>query len=257
LRKAGAQLVRCDGLDRAALRVAMRDAHGVFSTQPGPPNWQPWDAGEAAFGAAVADIAVSSGVAHLVYGSAGAVSDKPAGMGFFDSKWRVEAHVRTLPIKTTIVRPVAFFHLLMLPGPVLDEGTCSFFMHREQSIQLLAVEDMGKFVERIFADSKQFDGRTLEIASDAVTGAELERIFSQARRRPMAYSRFSEALLAGSPLLARLTGLFDEGLLGGHADLDSLRKIHPQMMSARDWIGRSTCTIIRQPPTLNNRAVAT
>ena len=50
-------------------------------------------------------------------------------------------------------------------------------------MQLLAVEDIGKFVVKMFEDSARFGGKTLEIASDVVTGQDLETLFTRAAGR--------------------------------------------------------------------------
>ena len=88
-------------------------------------------------------------------------------------------------------------------------------------MQLLAVEDIGKFVAAIFADPARFGGETFEIASDTITGCDLEALFTEAAGRPVAYA------------------LLDEGPLAGHADIDALREINPEMrlpvMACREW----------------------
>ena len=105
-------------------------------------------------------------------------------MGHFDSKARIEAHIRTLPIRATVVRPVAFMEMLVMPGFGLNEGRFTFFAHPDQAIQLLAVKDIGKFVAAIFADPARFGGETIEIASDSVTGRDIEARFTEAAGRP-------------------------------------------------------------------------
>lgn len=236
LRAAGAELVQGSYADTDAVRTAMRGAYGVFSVQQSSPSGGVTDEEEVRFGISIADLAVEAGIAHLVYSSGGAVSETPTGMGHFDSKMRIEAHIRTLPIRSTIIRPVAFADMLVMPGFGLDTGHFSFFMHPDQSIQLLAVEDIGKFVEPIFADPERFADQTFEIASDTVTGEELGRLFSEAAGLSISYARFSDEVLQGSPFLAGLTALIDAGPLAGNADLDALRKINPAMQSVREWL---------------------
>ncbi len=236
---AGAALVQGTFADADVIRAAMKGAHGVFSVQPSSgqgPELGLSDEDEERFGIAIADLAVESGVEHLVYTSVGAVGDKPTGMGHFDSKARIEAHIRTLPITATIVRPVAFMELLVMPGFGLNEGRFSFFAKPNQPMQLLAVEDIGKFVAAIFADPARFGGETFEIASDTVTGRDLEALFTQAAGRPIAYERFPDDVLAANPFLGKLTALLDEGPLAGRADLDALREINPEMQSFRSWL---------------------
>ncbi|VVE61301.1 NmrA family protein [Pandoraea captiosa] len=236
LRNAGAELVQGAYADTDAIRTAMRDVHGVFSVQQSSPGGDLTDEDEVRFGISIADMAVECGVRHLVYSSGAAVGDKPTGVGHFDSKMRIEAHIRSLPIMATIVRPVTFMETLVMPGFGLDEGRFNFFLRSKQAMQLLAVEDIGKFVEPVFAAAHRFGGQTFEIAGDTVTGETLEALLSEAAGRRIAYARFTEETLAASPFLNKLTALVDEGPLAGNADLGALRSIHPSMLSVREWL---------------------
>lgn len=235
---AGVELAQGSFEDIDAMRRAMKGVHGVFSVQPSSPGGDVTDEDEVRYGISVADLASQSGVAHLVYSSGGAVSDTPTGMGHFDSKAQIEAHIRTLPVVATIIRPAAFMEMLLMPGFGLDEGRFDFFMKPDQPMQLLAVEDIGKFVAAIFEDPARFGGDTFEIAGDGVTGHDLETQFTNAAGRPITYRRFSDEVLSGNPFLAKLTALLDEGTLAGHADLDALRAINPELLSFQSWLAR-------------------
>ena len=239
LRQAGAQLVQGDFSDPASLRAAMRGVYGVFSVQPSSPGGTVSDDDEVRFGSAIADVAVDSGVRHLVYSSGGAVGDTPTGMGHFDSKARIEAHIRALPLTATIIRPVAFMEMLVMPGFGLDQGQFNFFAQPDAPVQLLAVEDIGKFVAAIFADVTRFGGQTLEIASGATTGRQLETLFTEMAGRRITYARLTDDVLAANPFLRKLTDLFDQGRLSGKADLDALRLINPAMQSVPSWLAGS------------------
>lgn len=242
LRDAGADVVQGAFADPSSLRAAMQGVHGVFSVQPSSGQGAALglsDADEERFGKLIADLAVDSGVQHLVYTSTNAIGDEPTGMGHFDSKGRIEDHIRTLPITATIVRPAAFMEMLLMPGFGLDQGHFNFFMRPDQAMQLVAVQDIGKFVAAIFADAARFGGQTLEIASDTITGRELAAAFSAAAGRPITYARFADDVLAASPFMAKLTELLDHGRLAGNADLNALRQINPQLQSFRAWLGGS------------------
>jgi len=239
LRDAGVDLVQGTFDDTDMIRAAMEGVHGVFSVQPSSPGGVVSDEDELRFGVAVADLSVESGIKHLVYSSTNAVGDTLTGMGHLDSKARIEAHINALPITATIVRPASFMELLVMPGFGLNEARFNFFAKPNQSIQLLAVEDIGKFVAAIFAQPARFGGKTLEIASDTVTGAHLGAVFTEAAGRPITYARFPDEVLATNPFLRKLTDLLDEGRLAGNADLDALRKLNPELRSFRSWIAAS------------------
>ena len=236
LREAGAEVFKGDFEDPASIRRAMQGAEGVFSVQTSSPGGEITDAQETGWGILVADLAVEAGVRHLVYSSGAAVGEQPTGMGHFDSKMRIEAHIRTLPIDATIVRPTVFMEMLMMPGFGLDEGRFNFFMTPDQSMQFIAVEDIGKLVAAVFADRARFADRTFEIAGDRVTGRDLERLFSAAADRPVVYARFSDAVLAANVFLQKLTALQDRGVLSGSADLDAMRALVPDLLSFEAWL---------------------
>lgn len=194
------------------------------------------DEQEVRYGITIADLAVECGVKHLVYSSGSATGETPTGVAHYDTKAEIERHIRRLPLAATIVRPATFMELLVMPGFGLDEGRFQFFMLPEGRMQVLAVEDIGHLVASVFAAPARFAGKTFEIASDSVTGRQLEGLFSAAAGRPIPYSRFSDEVLAASPFLHKLTGLVDDGRLAGHADLDALRQLHPQLHTFAGWL---------------------
>ncbi|GAB0113515.1 NmrA/HSCARG family protein [Acidisoma sp. C75] len=236
LRDAGVAVLRGDLGNPEDVRAAMQGAHGVFSVQTSSPSGEISDEDEVRYGITVADMAVRSEIAHLVYSSGAGVGQVPTGVGHFDSKARIEAHIARLPITATVIRPVTFMELLMMPGLGLDEGRFTFFVGPDQSMQLLAVDDIGKFVAAIFSDRERFAGQTLEIASDSVTGREIEALFSEAAGRPIPYARFPDEVLLSNPLFGKLAALVDDGRLAGKADLAALHRINPEILSFRSWL---------------------
>lgn len=231
--------VRGDLADLPSLRAAMAGVYGVFSVQPSSGQGAAYgvtDADEVRYGRAVADMALESGVQHLVYSSANAAGPTRSGMGHFDSKAEIEEYLRGLSLRSTIIRPSAFMEILALPGMGLDQGTFAFFMRPDQAMQFIAAQDIGKIVASIFGDPAKFAGQTLEIAGDAVTGAELAEKFSRAAGRPVVYQRFPDSLLHDNAFLGGLAALVDEGRLAGNADLNALRADFPGLLTLDDWL---------------------
>ena len=129
--------------------------------------------------------------------------------------------------------------ILLLPGLGLDEGRLSFFMRPEQAMQFIAVEDIGKVVARIFADRGRFQGRTIEIAGDTVTGDALAAKISRAAGQPIAYLRFPDSLLNSNRFLGRLAELVDDGRLAGRANPAALGQEFPGMLTIDGWLAGS------------------
>ncbi len=235
----GIETVQGDLADSSSIQAAMAGADGVFSVQPSSGQGAAYgvtDEDEVRYGKLVADIAVASGVHYFVYSSANAAGPTATGIGHFDSKSEIEAHIRRLSFSSTIIRPSAFMEILALPGMGLDRGEFSFLMKPDQAMQFIAVEDIGKIVASIFASPAKFRSRTFEIAGDVVTGNELAEKFTRASGRQITYHRFPDELLEQNPFLGGLAGLVDQGRLAGNADIAALRMEFPRLLTMDAWL---------------------
>jgi uncharacterized protein YbjT (DUF2867 family) len=232
----GITLAVGDLFDRASIDRAMTGIRGVFSVQTSSPSGLVNDDQEVAQGKAIADSAVAAGVAHLVYSSGGAAGKGHTGMGHFDSKSRIEEHIRSLPIAATITRPASFMEMMMLPGMGLNTGVFTFFMKRNQSMQMIALDDLGRINAQILCQPERYAGQSLELSGQAITGEYLEEAFSRAAGRPIRYQRFSEELLAGNDFLRRLTMLVDNGVVAGVADIPALEREFGPMLKLDQWL---------------------
>lgn len=235
----GISLAVGDLFDPASIDRAMVGIAGVFSVQTSSPAGEVTDAQEVLQGKAIADSALRQGVERLVYSSSGAAGKGPTGMGHFDSKPEVEGYVQSLPIKSTITRPASFMEMMMLPGMGLSQGEFTFFMRPEQSMQMIALSDLGRINAEILTNPDHHAGRTIELASASVTGKDLERSFTQAAGRLITYKRFSDDLLATNPFLNRLAELLDSGLLAGSADIPALGRVFGYLTSLEKWLDGS------------------
>ncbi|WP_244564614.1 NmrA/HSCARG family protein [Rhizobium sullae] len=235
LRDAGVELVPGSFEDTDVIRAAVKDTHGVFIVLPA--NLAAEE--EVRYGTSIADLAAESGVAHLVYSSGASVGDKLTGVARFDAKPRIEAHIRKLPVTATIVRPMIFMEMLVRPGLGLDEGRLHSLIRPDHSIQLTAVDDIGKFIAAMFADKPRFGGVTLKIASDVVTGLELEAAFTEVAGRPITYARLPDDVFAANADLAHMAKSLEDGPLAERVDLNAMREINPEILSFRSWLAGS------------------
>ncbi|MET0400842.1 MAG: NmrA/HSCARG family protein [Cystobacter sp.] len=233
----GVERVRGDMDDAGSLAEAMAGAHGVFSIQPSSPQSKEGltDQDEERQGIAVADAAARAGVAHLVYTSV-AWLGPDTGVGHFESKWRIEEHIRRSGQPATIVRPATFMELLLEPDFGLSRGQFQFFARPEQPLQLIAVSDIGRLVARVFADPARHLGTTFELAGDELTGPAIAALFSRARGLEARYSRFPAEALASNDMLRRLTDFFDRGSAKSGADMAALRQLVPGLLTFEAWL---------------------
>ncbi len=188
----GAELVLGDLGDAASLRRALASADGVFtygvySAQAAREAvGHGTILGEVAQGKLLADLAAEAGIAHFVYGSV-ASADRATGVPHFDSKGEVERHIRARGLPATILRPVFFMQNWERMKAQILSGSLAQPLSPQTSHQQIAVEDIGAFAARVFADPGRWIGRAVELAGDAPTMAETAAVISRVSGKAVRY----------------------------------------------------------------------
>ena len=147
LAKAGAQIVSGDFNDRSSIESAIRGCDGVFAMST------PFEAGmggEVRQGTLLADVAKAFNVRHFVYTSVGS-AERGTGIPHFETKARIERHIKRLGLSYTILRPVWFmenFGTWLLPG--IRKGTLSAPLRPQTELHMLALRDIGEFAAAAF-----------------------------------------------------------------------------------------------------------
>jgi uncharacterized protein YbjT (DUF2867 family) len=186
LAKLGAEIVQGDLDDAASLAEALRGAWGTFAVQ------NTWEAGverEEEQGKRFAQVARQAGMRHFVYSSVGS-AHRNTGIPHFENKWRVEQTVRSLKFPSyTILRPAFFMENFLSPWfkPAIDQGKLTVGIKPTTVLQMIAVEDIGKYGAWAFDNYRKLNGRAIDIAGDAKTMAETARIISEAAGRKVEF----------------------------------------------------------------------
>lgn len=191
LKRLGAEVVIGDLTDQAALVAALTGVKKAFLVTT------PYQAGvdaEVKQGVTMVDAAKAAGVEHLVFTSVGS-ADQNTGIPHFDTKWRIEEHIRETGIPATILRPVFFMDNFgapyMLPG--IQSGKLVFPMRPDRKVQMIAVRDIGEFAVAAFLRPKDFVGQAIDLAGDELTIPEALRVVSKAMGKPIQYEPLPEA----------------------------------------------------------------
>lgn len=243
LAEAGAELAVGDMADRAALDAAAAGVHGVFSVQPAAtPPYNNID--EVAMGVNVADAALAAGAKQLVYTSVGAV-EGAAGIPSWDTKWRIEEHIRAIGVPATILRPVMFMenHASTMVGAYSDLAMLRVIPD-DATVQLIAVTDIGALAALAFADPESWLGEVIEIAGDELPRRSIADAIARATGRPVDLSPLPAekvAALLGGAKNARMSPKF----AGWDADIPALRKRYPDLMDFATWLDREGAALFR------------
>jgi len=228
----GAELVTGDLNDAASLERAVAGAWGVFAVQN---TWEAGVEGEEEQGKRLAKIARDKGVQHFVYTSVGSANRK-TGIPHFENKFRVEQTIKQLGFPShVILRPVFFMENLTSPW-FLNGDKLVTALKPETKLQMVAVDDIGKFSAKAFTDAAKYKGAELEYAGDAVTMAEAAAAVSELTGKTITYQPIPiAAVRANSDDFALMLEWFDA--VGYAADIPSLESqwgIKP--LTLKQWV---------------------
>jgi uncharacterized protein YbjT (DUF2867 family) len=216
----GAEVVYGDFDDPSSLDGPLDGVWGVFAI------FNTWEAGvvkEEEQGKLFAEFARRRGVAHYVYSSVGS-AHRQTGIPHFDNKWRIEETVRSLGFPSyTIIRPVFFMENFLTPWfkPALDKGQLKVAMKPDTPLQMIAVDDIGRFGSLALMEQEKFRGVELDIAGDERTMPETAEIFSRHMGKEIRFVQESiENVRAWSEDFALMLEWFDRG--GYNVDIPAL-----------------------------------
>jgi uncharacterized protein YbjT (DUF2867 family) len=223
--------------NRAELERAFKGAYGVFSVQN---FWLPnvGFEGEIRQGKNVADAAKAAGVQHLVYSSVGA-AHRGMGQQHFESKWIIEQHIHALHVPYTILRPAAFFENFNWERASILNGTFNAIgLRPEKERQLIALEDIAVFMALAFANLQQYRGKTIELAGDELTEAQIADTFAKVIGRPVKLTMQTGG--NGRRTDEEMEAMFN--FFNGEAydaDIAALRKLHPGLLTFEQYLRKN------------------
>jgi len=225
----GEKVLRGNLDDPDSLMRAMDGAHGVFSVQP-------YSANEIEQGAAVIEVAKRQGVSHLVYSSV-AAADEETGIPHFESKIKVEEHLRSSGLPYTIVRPVFFMENWHRGfGASIRNGQLQQPLNPTTNLQMVAVDDIGAFAALAFEHPGKWKNRTFSLAGDELSMQQIADAFSRVTARDVKYvqvswDRFEKNM--GRELTVMYHWFEEKGF---HVNIDQVRREYPLTHAFDRWL---------------------
>lgn len=220
LRDRGVDVRQGDLNEKASLRSAIDGVDAVVIVT------NIWTAGfDAAVrhGNNVADVAEAAGVEHIVFSGAG-YHDRELGVAALEPAGEVEQYIRTLDVPATFLRPVWFMHNLEPAVEQIHDGTLALPIEASVTLQMLAVDDVGRAIARVLADPDEFAGEGFDLAGDQHTIGEMAGVLSDVTGvevNPFTVS-IDDARAEMGPEMAELFEWFNEEGYG--VDIEALER---------------------------------
>lgn len=233
LKHKGVKVSLGDLNEHESLVEAMKGAYGVFGMST---SFEKGIEGEKNMGKTLVDAAKATGIKHFVFSSV-AASDRNTGIPHFESKHEIELYIVNSGIPYTIFRPVSFMlnYMRLETRESILKGVFRAPYPPEKKLQLLALEDLGAFVNMAFENPDEYLGKNIELASEELTQQEIANVFSRVLGRAVHYEQFPlEAIKKQSmDMYLMMKWLNDYGYT---ADINNLRKLYPELMNFEEWL---------------------
>jgi uncharacterized protein YbjT (DUF2867 family) len=265
LARLGAEVVAAEVDDEASIRSAFEGAHGAFCVTFFWHHTSPEK--ELAQAAAMARAAKAAGLRHVIWSTLEDTrrwvpldDDRmPTLMGkykvpHFDAKGEADHVFRELGVPTTFLLTSFYWDNLIYfgagpkPGP---DGVLAITMPMgDKKLPGIAAEDIGKAAYAIFRRGPEFVGRTVAIAGEHLTGAEMAAALTRALGREVRYNEVSPETYRslGFPGADDLGNMFQfkrdfQEAFCGPRDPAVARALNPDLQTFDQWLSRNASRI--------------
>ncbi len=230
----GIEIASADLDNPATLSRALEDIYGVYSVQSFTDNLEE----EVRQGNNLIDAANRAAISHFVYSSV-VSADAHTGIPHFESKGKVEEHLRGAGLPYTIFRPVSFMENWLGAKDGIEAGTLSLPLSPETRLQMIAVDDIGVFVAKAFEHSGHWNGQIYDLAGDELSMSEIAQALGRAAGREVKYVQvpWEEFESKAGHEMTVMYRWFEQG--GYHVNIDSVREQHQPLMTFERWLAKN------------------
>jgi uncharacterized protein YbjT (DUF2867 family) len=261
LAAAGAEVVAADVDDPATLRRAFEGAHGAFCITFFWDHYSPEK--EIAEAGAMADAAKQMGLQHVIWSTLDdtrkfvPLSDDrmPTLQGkykvpHFDGKGEADALFTRAGVPTTFLLTVFYWENFIYfgAGPKRGpDGKLALVMPMgDKKLPAIGSEDIGKCAHTIFKRGKEFIGKTVGIAGEHLSGAEMAAKMSKAIGEKVTYQDVPPEVYRGFgfPGADDMGNMFQfkrdfNDYFRGSRSVEFTRSLNPELQSFDQWLSRN------------------
>ena len=182
-------------------------------------------------------IKAKGGVQHVVYSSVANADVAPDAVGHFKSKLDVEDHLKASGLNYSILRPVAFFENYDDPANfnALKKGSVKGLWQADLKVKHVACRDIGKAAAVMLANPSKWRGKTLDCASDDLTGDDVAAALTEVSGVECTYGVAVPRFIMRCVMkdLNAMVEFFET--TGYDSDLAAFRAVVPDAQDCKAW----------------------
>ena len=241
------EVVKGDLLDPISLKKAFEGAEVIFGNTTPTKGWKLFR------GSIVRSYEIEQGfnlinqvkfayekgtLNHFIFSSISKaknpLKNEPA-PGHFTSKWDIEEYIKECGLRkiTTVLRPVSFFENFdnKLPGYSISKKILPGIVGENFKWQTIAAEDIGKWVRGILYKSDKYKNKSINIASEELTGKEMAMTLQRLTYKEGIKTKYIKIPRITIKLLELDIGIMADWIerAGYGADMNQLKKIQNEL----------------------------
>jgi len=185
------------------------------------------------------DASKQANIKHFVYSSV-IGCDQNTGIPHWESKNKIENHIKASGISYTILRPSSLYENLLIPQVKsrILKGKLVLPTKKNTVQQFIGSEDIGKIATTLFSNPEIYQAKTINLAAEQMDGEELAATFSKAMGREIKFQQlpmFITRLVMGRGLTKMFRWINNNDACFVK-DLQALRNEFPGMLGLEEWI---------------------
>jgi|SRR5680860_176172 len=235
LQKQTAELVKGDLNDLNTFQNHLKEIDGIFSVQ----SFENGVDEEIKQGMDLANLSKEYGVKHFLYSSV-AGADLNTGIPHFDSKYKIENHIKQMGLPYTIIRANSLFENFLIPDvrSRILKGKLASPINKNKTQQFIGAVDIGEISADIFLNKNKYLGKTITIGSEEMDMQLVAATFSEVLGKEISYQKLPlliARLVMGKDLYKMFKWINKNDAVF-IKDIDLFKKENPNLTSLKHWI---------------------
>jgi uncharacterized protein YbjT (DUF2867 family) len=178
-------------------------------------------------------------VKYFVYSSV-IGNDLNTGIPHWESKNKIEDHIRSSGIGHIILRPSSLYENLLIPQVKsrILKGKLVLPTKKNTVQQFIGSEDIGKIATAVFSNPAKYNGLTMNLAAEQMDGEQLATTFSKAMGKEIKFQQLPMLItrLVMGRDLAKMFRWVNNNDACFVKDMQALKNEFPGMTSFEEWI---------------------
>ena len=229
------QIIKGDLNDPDTYKDHLKDSDGVFCNL----HYNNGVEKEVRQGIDLINSARASDIKYFIYSSV-IGCDLNTGIPHWESKFKIENHLKASGIDFAIIRPPSFYENLLFPQVKsrILKGKLVLPTRKDRVQQFMSATDVGKIPTTIFSEPGKYRNATMDLAAEQMDGQELALLLSEVMKTKIKFQQlpmFITRLVMGRDLSKMFHWVNHNDVLFVK-DIDAFKKQFPPMISFRDWI---------------------